>query len=448
MYKATSNSDHGTLYHIRNLINRRNVVKDPSKGVTACEGFFLLVVEAHILVATMQVFGMSSLDSPPSNTELFPAESSQLDSLQRGKILMTAVKEIIDRFVDLSLPTAPETPPDHDEPDRSSESQTKSKKTQSKGKSKDPSQEDHVPESQTKSKKTKSKSKTPLQEDYVPGPSESQTMKTKSKKTQSKGKSKAPSQGDHVPDPSESQTKSKKTKSKSKTPSQEDHASESQTMKTKSKKTKSKSKTPQKDHVKEYASEVLSIGLLLMEFIDAIREGDGLRNIRCWRFFLPIFKATNRTNYSIEAFNLLAQHDFVLPPRAKQQLMWERTINVSGVPGKNISCDLFMEHLNRQCKDAMGSLGSNINCSDSVTRIGRCLGELTKITDQYDRVNGVKPESDKHPKRSEAADLAKIVQELKTLSVFDSLPGREHKQFPKFISNPCKHLDVNYRIYS
>ena len=58
-------------------------------------------------------------------------------------------------------------------------------------------------------------------------------------------------------------------------------------------------------------------------------------------------KATNRTNYSIEAFNLLAQHDFVLSPRAKQQLIiWERTVNVSGVRGKNISCDLFMEHLN------------------------------------------------------------------------------------------------------
>ncbi len=58
MYKATSNNDHGTL---RNLINHRNVVKDSSKGVTACEDFFLIVVEAHILVAAMQVFGMSSL---------------------------------------------------------------------------------------------------------------------------------------------------------------------------------------------------------------------------------------------------------------------------------------------------------------------------------------------------------------------------------------------------
>ena len=39
----------------------------------------------------------------------------------------------------------------------------------------------------------------------------------------------------------------------------------------------------------EYAREVHSMGLLLMEFVDSIQEGDG---IRCWRMFLPIFKAT------------------------------------------------------------------------------------------------------------------------------------------------------------
>ena len=37
----------------------------------------------------------------------------------------------------------------------------------------------------------------------------------------------------------------------------------------------------------------------------------------------------------------------------------------------------------------MGSLGS----SDCLTRIGKSLGRLIKITDQYDRVNNAKTES-------------------------------------------------------
>ena len=46
------------------------------------------------------------------------------------------------------------------------------------------------------------------------------------------------------------------------------------------------------DHVIEYAKETLSLGLLLLEFKDAIREGDGSRVLRCWKYFLPLFKAT------------------------------------------------------------------------------------------------------------------------------------------------------------
>ena len=121
--------------------------------------------------------------------------------------------------------------------------------------------------------------------------------------------------------------------------------------------------------VREYAKDTLALGLLLMEFIDAIKEGDGNRIIRWWRFFLPLFKATGRTNYSIEAFTLLCQHDILFSHRASAQLAWSRTINTHGRPGKNIPCDLHLEHLNREAKNAMGGLSSNIT-EQSVKRIG------------------------------------------------------------------------------
>ena len=44
------------------------------------------------------------------------------------------------------------------------------------------------------------------------------------------------------------------------------------------------------DKVKSYASEVLSLGLFHEEFRDAIREGDGERVLRCWKFMLLMFK--------------------------------------------------------------------------------------------------------------------------------------------------------------
>ncbi len=97
-----------------------------------------------------------------------------------------------------------------------------------------------------------------------------------------------------------------------------------------------------------------------MEFNDAIREGDGTHIIRCWCYFLLLFKVANRTNYSIKAFTLLAQYCFLFSPQMAMQLMWNRTINIHGRPGRNVLCDLHLEHMNKEAKNSISGLGSNI----------------------------------------------------------------------------------------
>ena len=47
----------------------------------------------------------------------------------------------------------------------------------------------------------------------------------------------------------------------------------------------------------------------------------------------PTIKSAGRTNYSIEAFNKCDD-------RMKQQLTWERTINIHGKSGRNVSMDV------------------------------------------------------------------------------------------------------------
>ncbi len=86
------------------------------------------------------------------------------------------------------------------------------------------------------------------------------------------------------------------------------------------------------DHVCTYAKEVLSLGLLFMEFKDSIREVDGDRTIRCRRYYPPLFKSADRKNYSVEAFNLLFEYEYAMTERMKQQLTWERTVNVCNAP--------------------------------------------------------------------------------------------------------------------
>ena len=196
---------------------------------------------------------------------------------------------------------------------------------------------------------------------------------------------------------------------------------------------------PQLDHILEYGREVMTLGLLYMEFLDGVREGDGERILRCWRYFLLIFKATGRKNYSIEAFTLLSQYHFLFSERMRMQLQWSRTVNVHGRIGKNVSCDLHMEHLNRECKGSIGELGANIT-DNSIQRVGRSLQSSTSILENFDRVNNSTP-SGHHTVRSSEADMLKLIDQVHNKSkVFSYTPGRRHQTFPTFQSNVIKTL--------
>lgn len=117
-----------------------------------------------------------------------------------------------------------------------------------------------------------------------------------------------------------------------------------------------------------------------------------------------------------------------------QQLQWSRTINVHGRPGKNIAADLHMEHLNHACKEAISGLGANIT-DHSVERLGRCLGRLQLILQQYDKDNNVTEVSGSHSKRSTTVDLNKMLKQLTRSAVFETRPGRAHRHFLKFTTN-------------
>lgn len=74
-------------------------------------------------------------------------------------------------------------------------------------------------------------------------------------------------------------------------------------------------KDSEADGVYSYTCEVISLGLLLLEFNDGIHEGNGDRILRCWKLFFPIFKASKRKNNAIEAFELLCQYNFLFYAR-------------------------------------------------------------------------------------------------------------------------------------
>lgn len=196
------------------------------------------------------------------------------------------------------------------------------------------------------------------------------------------------------------------------------------------------------DHVQLYASDVITMGLLYMEFSDAIREGDGPRIIRCYRYMLPLLRYSGRTNYSNDVLLMLYNFECTLSPRQAEQLQWCRTVNTVGLPGHNIPCDLYVEHLNRLCKDMIKGMGAN-KTQKSVERIGRSVGHIQKVLSQFDVSNNVSVGSGTHSVAELAKkDTAAVIKQLMESKVFQFKANRYHKSFKESIHMPIT-MEIN-----
>jgi len=197
-----------------------------------------------------------------------------------------------------------------------------------------------------------------------------------------------------------------------------------------------------KDQVFLYATEVVTLGLLWMNFHDATREGDGDRLIRVWKFLLLVFKAARRKNYGIEALNLQLQVNYTLSPRQAAQLKWSRCINTTNQVGKNVPMDLHLEHLNRRLKGTMRNMGANVT-DNSITMAAQCLRIVDAVCTKFEEsTSDCAKGSQKHGAPSSERDHALILQCLKEKQVCTLQGTRQHKSF-KFSTNILKQC--NYK---
>ena len=179
------------------------------------------------------------------------------------------------------------------------------------------------------------------------------------------------------------------------------------------------------DLVHLYAKEVLTLALLWFGFHDAIKEGDGKRILRYWKFLLVVFKVGDRHNYAKEAVNLLLQYKYLLSPRKAAQLAWSRCVNTTGKVGGNIPCDLHLEHLNRTLKSILSTRGSNINAT-SIIRAGQTVSAVHRICQVFEKQTLGKKNKTSHPYPSFEKDLKLVLSVLKDENVFVPLARRCH----------------------
>ncbi|XP_066933555.1 uncharacterized protein [Clytia hemisphaerica] len=180
------------------------------------------------------------------------------------------------------------------------------------------------------------------------------------------------------------------------------------------------------DPVFNYGCVSLSYGLLLKNLGDAIKEGDGERVVRCWKYFTYVFKSTGQAhkNYALAGLRLIASIKGLLTPAKAHELIWNRFCNTAGGIGKCIPRDLRNEHLNKIAKEHIRSLGHSNISDDNVVKMSRTIGCMEDIVRSFAQTHKKNPH--------EKTQLAHCISEITQANMFNHVSGRELNGFPDF----------------
>jgi len=94
--------ERGTLYQLRNLINRRNVLTKPKADVNAAEDFLEIVVIGYVISAVITYLKMASFDDIPDHC-IVPEDVWMEDDSMRAAILQDISCHIVNEYIDLDI---------------------------------------------------------------------------------------------------------------------------------------------------------------------------------------------------------------------------------------------------------------------------------------------------------------------------------------------------------
>lgn len=96
--------------------------------------------------------------------------------------------------------------------------------------------------------------------------------------------------------------------------------------------------------------------------------------------------------------------------------------------------DLHEEHLNRLCQTAVEGLGANKG-EKAIIRVGKTVGVLDDLLQNFDVDSNVASISDTHTARSMNKDLNIVVKELQEILSFKTTSDKVHSSFKSLSTN-------------
>lgn len=193
------------------------------------------------------------------------------------------------------------------------------------------------------------------------------------------------------------------------------------------------------DHIFNYSCSLMKMALLERNFQDAVHYMDGQRLLRVWKFKMLHFKEAGRTKYALEALLFQADQLALLSPWDAYRQLWNRSFNLRGGAGNNIPLDMMVEHNNNFIKEMIRNQGANLTFQ-SAQQISRASMGLDAVISNLDNVLSIKAESGRHADVDKRKDVLLIAQEVRN-NVTRQRQPREHKAFPKMKQDVLHYLD-------
>ena len=190
-----------------------------------------------------------------------------------------------------------------------------------------------------------------------------------------------------------------------------------------------------------YHQNKLVFGLLLLDFNDSVREGDGDRLLDIYKLALLLYHSEGHTKYAYVVLLHLVRIVAILPESDAHRLKWNRFFNKYGGTGKNISLDLKKEQQNKVLKTYWRALGANIN-ENNGARVAHALEPLEAIVESVNDDCDCTGKIGRRSNPNKETCVGQIIEDLTKEKVFRFTPGREsYLSFPHFKSQLLRNID-------
>ena len=197
----------------------------------------------------------------------------------------------------------------------------------------------------------------------------------------------------------------------------------------------------ERDDVKNYSKQLLQWFLHLLEFQDAIKEGDITRCNICLKLMIPFFYGHSSTSkYAVECIDYILKTEVLLPEALGVRCRISSFVNPKGGAGNNKAADMQQENNILVLKDIIKGLGAG-KTDKALVRASLAAPVVQAVVENYRQILDIHMRDGRHVKKSNKEDVKAVVSLTSDIDPFTTTPGRVMEHYKGIRADAFARID-------